>query len=279
MLEGFTWLAVCIFTAAVVNRNLLVLAVTRHHKFISFTTRAVLKFSWENNIHQRRIQIYTETSVCSHPCTAVSLMRSHDLLLFKTPSGLIYCIDSSIQITFSLRLNSRIWMLLLQPQGGGLLQTALSSWVEMICARWIGGLGAVAWGREEHKINQRVRKIMKLNWERKGKDALKRVKGWEKLTEINSCCEPRATDGKLVGKKWARGWERFMHYWKFSVRLRHTAGLKGELHLLPSSLPLTHWLMRSATPTFKPSASWHRKEEFFLICCDKTNTCFYVLQS
>lgn len=137
MLEGFTWLAVCIFTAAVVNRNLLVLAVTRHHKFISFTTRAVLKFSWENNIHQRRIHIYTETSVCSHQWTTVSLMRSHDFFLFKTPSGLISLKYSSIQITFSLCLNSKIWMMLLQPQGGRLLQTALSSWVEMIYARWI----------------------------------------------------------------------------------------------------------------------------------------------
>lgn len=34
-----------------------------------------------------------------------------------------------------------------------------------------------------------------------------------------------------------------------------TAGLKGELQRLPCSPPLTHWLMRSATPTFKPSAS------------------------
>lgn len=35
-----------------------------------------------------------------------------------------------------------------------------------------------------------------------------------------------------------------------------TAGLKGELHRLPSSLPVTHWLMSLATPTFKPSVSW-----------------------
>lgn len=46
-----------------------------------------------------------------------------------------------------------------------------------------------------------------------------------------------------------------------SLRLRDlrkkqlTAGLKGELQRLPCSPPLTHWLMRSATPTFRPSAS------------------------
>jgi len=34
-----------------------------------------------------------------------------------------------------------------------------------------------------------------------------------------------------------------------------TAGLEGELHLLPSSPPLTHWLIRLATPTLTPSAS------------------------
>lgn len=41
----------------------------------------------------------------------------------------------------------------------------------------------------------------------------------------------------------------------FRVKLGLTAGVKGEPHRLPCSLPLTHWLMRSATPTFKPSAS------------------------
>lgn len=51
-----------------------------------------------------------------------------------------------------------------------------------------------------------------------------------------------------------------------SLEIRHqndpglTAGLKGELHRLPSSLPVTHWLMSLATPTFKPSVS-----------CDQSN--------
>lgn len=40
-----------------------------------------------------------------------------------------------------------------------------------------------------------------------------------------------------------------------------TAGLQDELHLLPPSLPPTHWLMRLATPTFKPSASCAGEEK------------------
>lgn len=43
-----------------------------------------------------------------------------------------------------------------------------------------------------------------------------------------------------------------------------TVGLKGELHRLPSSLPVTHWLMSLATPTFKPSVSWERSNRILL---------------
>lgn len=74
------------------------------------------------------------------------------------------------------------------------------------------------------------------------------------------------SDRMIVEAKNKKGLPRSKTCWiksrTFRVKMGLTVGLKGELHRLPFSLPLTHWLMRSATPTFKPSASWHRKPEY-----------------